>query len=528
MAIRKIKAKKKADELNNIKPGGTEWPKSSTGQYTLVLSTHPMDVVLKSTTRSWAGQSCENYGGLYKNGPFSDVMWGNCIAYVFTADGVPEGWPDVFDNTLRSRTLLRWGDADNQEGNHKVGIEARMYPAGPEWSEAIATAIVMILHDAGLFDYKRLTTPYIYRGWGDTQGAGNCHLNYRGHGFAFEGRTIKVEDSGIAIEMALASSPAISYSDMMRLSRMRTDVRVKRELAQNPSLFMTLEALGRLVRSKDLEITKFIASSPLVPPELLINLAANAPYFESDYLSRDENSLPRIITSHINCPLEAHEILRDTHPGYGDLSFDDVHYYGLANDASFMCPAPLGLMDELVANARYPLKKKTKAVLRSRANYIQYSKIASNLVMAPNMSKYHYRQMVEQILGFISKANLQGGTHSGFLKGLISQREGEFTGSKQTINVYTAVNNLIKRVGISFCMPFGPNEWGFNDTIGGITVGMGGIESEWKERYLEMDRQYVEVIDIIMGIVGPAIMNPSELFNGHNLFFETLRKSGLC
>ena len=535
--IRKIADKKKQDELNAIKPGGPEWPESATGNYTLVLSNDPRDVVLKSTTRFWASSSCENYSGMYKNGPFSDVKYGNCIAYVFNSTEPSEGWPLVFDSKLRARTLLRWGDGDNKSGNPMVGMEHRMYPANEEWVVNIATAIIMIINDAGLFNYKTLKTPYVYKGWGDTQGTNNTQLTYRTEGFTFAGKKINIEESALSIELAIASSPSISYSDMMRLSRMRTDVRVKRELAQNPSVFMHLEALGRLIKTDDLQIIQFLASSPMVPPELLISFAEKSPIWEADYISPAATSLPCIITSHYNCPLEAHQILRDTHPGYGEFTFDDIHYFGLNRASDFMCPAPPELMDDMLEDVRFALKNpKIKLKVAGRVKWhSKYIKMVTNLLMAPYLSNYHYHKLLTQIHEFLSRARLrqvirpkEGETKEmttlkGFADARWKYRSDPSSVSGNLAAMFSALETLSKRVGTSFCIPLtSKSDWGFNQEIGGVAIGMGGIAENWKPQFAKNERQNVKNMKVVLTIC-PEILWYDDYFNGHIFFFETVR-----
>lgn len=341
--IRKLKHDKNAQKkLHLLKPGGPEWPLSAAGNYSLVISNDPFLVATKSTGRVWAGQSCENYDGAYSQGPFSDIRFGNCIVYIFESRKPDEGWPILFnDKQLKGRTLLRWGLRDNIEGEYGVGVERRVYPSNKKWGIPMATAIGMILQEKGLLNYKKCITPYRYRGWSDTMGTNNVQISYAG--LRMEGKKINLQKLVFAPELNLAGSPTISYSDLHRLSRASMDIRVKRELAQNPSIWQFPEVVGRLVRLKDDIILRQLVYQPIANGHALDTIAKMLPSINKDYWSNDTSILEGIIKHHNTLP-ETHLWLVDNHPGWGEnTSFMDWAYLDQP-----MCYAPPILLDSVL------------------------------------------------------------------------------------------------------------------------------------------------------------------------------------
>ena len=275
--IRKMGHDKSAkNHLNRIKPNGPDWPTSAAGNYYIVISNDPMLVVTKSTGRTWSNQSCESYNGAHPEGPFSDVKWGNCVVYVFKDDKPSKGWPIIYNETkLKGRTLLRWGLKDNVKGSWGVGVERRVYPSNKTWGLPVATAIGMILTDKGLMNYKKCRTPYKYGGWSDTMRGSHRNIVYQG--FTMEGQNIDIEQMVFAPELNLAGSPTISYADLHRLSRASMDIRIKRVLGQNPSIWQFPEVVSRLIRTGDEEVINQLVHHSIAHPAALDSIAKKLP-----------------------------------------------------------------------------------------------------------------------------------------------------------------------------------------------------------------------------------------------------------
>ncbi len=349
--IRKLKHDKSAQQkLNLLKPGGPDWPLSAAGNYYLVISNDPFLVATKSTGRTWARQSCENYNGAYSRGPFSDIRYGNCIVYIFESETINEGWPILFDEaTLKGRTLLRWGLKNNKEGQFGVGVERRVYPSNKKWGIPMATAIGMILQEKGLLDYKKCITPYNYGGWSDTMGNSGVKISYSG--LKMEGKKIDLQQLVFGPELNLAGSPTISYSDLHRLSRASMDIRIKRELAQNPSIWQFPEVIGRLVRLKDETIIRQLVYHSIANGVALDSIAKMLPSLKKDYWTKNTSILEGIIGHHNTLP-ETHQWLVENHPGWGDtLSFLEWAYMSRP-----MCFAPPKILDLVLSNFEAEVK----------------------------------------------------------------------------------------------------------------------------------------------------------------------------
>ena len=532
--IRKVKNKQLRDELNTIKPGASEWPESASGIYTIVITNEPVSVATKSTGRPWATSSCEDMNACHYEGPFSDIEWGNCIAYVFNGDKLPEGFPETYDATLQGRTLLRWGL--NREGVVKVGLERRLYPSRPRFGSQMAQAIIMILNDNNVLA-KKITTPYAYRGWGDTQGGSNRKLTYSMEGFRFEGQEIDIESNVLGLELARASSPVISYSDVLRLSRTRNDIRVRRQLAQNPSIFLNLEAVSRLLRVKDLSITKFIAESKMAEGELLLSIAKEAGskdivtgayYF--DYLDPSITSLVSILIKNPNTPLEAHQLLREQHPGYGRLSFDAVQYAGAFGNMiiePFMCPAPAEIMGDVIDGLDFVLKGDVKANWfdnrgrmvtedmtpigggaknPSQIKWAFYAKMVSHLLYAPNMNLYNYKKLIRKFKSFLSRRPT--------IQKIMNEN----------LMIHDAIKETIKNIGMSYCIPLTTvKDWGFQlNPYEGMTISTGYTIERWKEIATQFDRQNPDILRDVLELCNDELLIDYE-GSKRGMLFENLR-----
>lgn len=566
--IRKVKEDRVKNELNEIRPNGPKWPRSASGNYTVVISNGACALATKSTGRPWAQSSCERMNGPYPRGPYSDIKYGNCIAYIFEGDKVPEGFPSVYDDTLLGRTLMRWGNAD-QTDRVVVGLENRIYPSDRDRGPKLAHAIMLILQDNGMLDYTTCTTPYNYMGWGDTQGGHNKRLTYRLDTLKVEGKKINIEDSLIGIELALASSPTISYSDVMRLSRSSNDVRVRRQLAQNPSVFLNMEALERLLRSRDLEITKFIASSAMAEPELLMAIAQQVyeddivtKEYYYDVMSKSPNSLISTILKNPNTPPEAHRYLLDNHPGYDygwelkhahpfigknwDFMYVLMHYFGydgmgyfIGRD-TFMCPAPAEMMEELIDFSSLILKEPkgyfamsenrimygNSDIVKSRRKinlerdsmsaepmaFAFYSQMMTYLLYAPHLNLYNYKKIIETYYDKIRRRS----------KTLLAE-EGQ-----TVFNTLTYIKKMLNNIVISFAVPMGEvDDWGFkNNPYSGLVIPSGYVGKEWKLIATNFERQHEDILHTIFSNQNNYMkfFNETESLWIGSLIMENIRK----
>ena len=467
--VRKMKHDKTALELlNRIRPNGPDWDESAGGNYYLVISNNPIDVATKSTGRTWASTSCENYNGAHNEGPFSDIKYGNCIVYIFTDDGKCEGWPYLFDTKkLKGRTLLRWGLKDNQEGQYAVGVERRVYPSNKTWGIPVATSIGMILNDLGFMNYKRCRTPYIYDGWSDTARGAHKHIVYEG--FTMEGEKIDIQEMVYGPELNLAGSPTISYSDLHRLSRASMPIGIKRVLGQNPSVWQFPEVIGRLIRTKDLETITQLTFHSEAHPAALDSIAKILPEVSPDDWNSPRGRLWRGIIQHPNTKAETHQWIIENSP------LDNIllnAYLGVLNlyDAgrvdiysqNYLCCAPPQILDKLTSTQMLKLCHETF----TKDGTGQYNGWITCLMNAPYLSPSQY----QKILRFIN-SNYQ--------------------------DIYGASALLSMAIPVSK-----PDDWGLmggvddfalpnSFAVSGFTLSTSGlvpIDPLWKEKY-SFDRQ---------------------------------------
>ena len=572
--IRMVKEERAKNELNEIRPKGPMWPQSASGIYTVVISNGACAVATKSTGRPWSSSSCERMNGPYPQGPYSDINWGNCIAYIFEGDKVPNGFPQTYDSTLLGRTLMRWGNAD-QTDRVAVGLENRIYPSDRDRGPKLAQAIMLILRDNGLLDYKKVTTPYRYKGWGDTQGTNNQQLTYSLRGMRVEGKEVSLEEGVIGIELALASSPTISYSDVLRLSRVRNDIRVRRQLAQNPSIFLNLDAVQRLLRSRDVEITKFIASSIMAEPELLMSIATQV--YEKDVVTGDyyydvmntrTHSVINTILNNPNTPSEAHDYLFQNHPGYianfqgspindWEMEYKGsktkpiyalIHYLGwdpatksIGIARKFMCPAPTSLLGELIDMAHH-ISFNTKG----NFSIMEYPEEGNNRIYYGGDDIGRLRRDVDNprlLRAEIKNEKLDLAFYSQILSYLLYAPHMNLYNYKKIIRDYmsvlkrrqrtlfkedildimpvtmTKVEQMITNIWVSFSIPMTEvDDWGFRagQDLTKIIIPTSIVGEGWRTITTNFDRQQVGVLEELLDINTDAFVGSivgERLFN---------------
>ena len=211
----------------------TRFPKRGKSEKTkIVITDDPVDVLRKSSSRSWAHQSCERLGAGFDDGPFSDIEYRNAVAYLYTGDNAePAG-----------RVMLRWCLAD---GRVDVGVEPVMYPRDQPFFFDFYDALGGILEEHGYGDYKKCKTPYEYKGYSDqTRGRGKIEYLRTGS----RGLVDYARDPNLAINVAktLARSP---------------DGDVRATLAENHSICQWPEVIKLLAADTDPQIVEHVIST---------------------------------------------------------------------------------------------------------------------------------------------------------------------------------------------------------------------------------------------------------------------------
>jgi|TARA_Y100000034_G_scaffold123810_1_gene171134 hypothetical protein len=202
--------KQSPDVRKKIQKLMTQYPsKHASESARIFISDDPVDILRKSSSRSWVEQSCERIGGEFDMGPFSDIANNNAIAYFFFGNNKePSG-----------RFMLRWCEDGNGEVN--VGIEPTMYPSGQSFSWTFYDELSKIIKRRGFGKYEECITPYEYGGYSDQMGEGHTKINYKSPG-----------ETGL---MAYASDPNIARN-VARVLLTAGNPAVRAALAENPGV----------------------------------------------------------------------------------------------------------------------------------------------------------------------------------------------------------------------------------------------------------------------------------------------------
>lgn len=126
----------------------------------MVITTEPIEVLMKSLGRRWVSQSCERLdpSQACKMGPFGDIETASAIV-LFYRNG---------ENEPFARTMIRW--CETPDGIRDIGIEPKFYPL-PGTSmrdfdvDYLYKKLVEILEKAGFCKYEVCRTPYRVKGY---------------------------------------------------------------------------------------------------------------------------------------------------------------------------------------------------------------------------------------------------------------------------------------------------------------------------------------------------------------------------
>ena len=243
---------------------GILFPKSGAGDYIFHITNDPIQVLTKSTNRTWGGESCEKLSSSYSsNGPFSDVEWGNGIGFLYESkDLINEAGELVVDeNTMKiclGRFMFRWGIGKDSNGNDmgaRIGVEKSVYgrnigswngTKGPSWRLPVSSCVANLLANEGLWDFHTINTPYVYKGYSDEMGTSNTRINYSRRVF---GQSIG--DSQIAggeEDIDYSNPDLYTFQTLRDLIQSTTDERVLVGLAENPMVWSSSRIMSRMNR----------------------------------------------------------------------------------------------------------------------------------------------------------------------------------------------------------------------------------------------------------------------------------------
>jgi 3-methyladenine DNA glycosylase AlkC len=223
--LRRVKLSRLLEDAPpEVKKLVTQFPVRAQEQKTrIVITTDPLEVLRKSSTRSWAEESCERIGGNFDAGPFSDIANNNAIAYVFFGD----------NKEPSARVMMRWCERD--KGKTDIGIEPIMYPRGRPYQFIIYDAISQILEQKGFGDYDECITPYVYEGYSDEMGRGHTKIKYK--------------RPGMDNLIKYASDPNISRN--VALIILEGSLPMRSALAENPGVCRHEEVVERILDKED-------------------------------------------------------------------------------------------------------------------------------------------------------------------------------------------------------------------------------------------------------------------------------------
>jgi len=223
--LRRVKLSRLLEDAPpEVKKLVTQFPVRHQEQKTrIVITTDPLEVLRKSSTRSWAEESCERIGGNYDRGAFSDIANNNAIAYIYLGD----------NKEPSARVMMRWCESD--KGKPDIGIEPIMYPRGRPYQFIIYDALSQILKEKGFGDYDECITPYAYEGYSDEMGGGDVQIRYK---------TIGADNL-----IRYASDPNISRN--VALTLLEGSLPVRSALAENKGVCKYEEVVKRILNKEN-------------------------------------------------------------------------------------------------------------------------------------------------------------------------------------------------------------------------------------------------------------------------------------
>ena len=482
--IKRMKHDKKAYHfLNQHKPGGPLWPEMAGTDYYLVISNDPFMNMTKSSGRFWEQNSCERYDSYdwtYAKGPMTDVLYGNCVVFAFEGGKLPEGWPQIQPTNRTSsaakttpgggilgRQNIKWGYKENVNGDIGIGLDPTLYPRGGAIDKLLTKALATILSTTQYFNYKQMRTPYYYDGHCDV-GSGTGNLTYSpGNGCLTDIKAPKVNP-----DIIMASNENIGYVAFERLTRPIIGNNVKMILSQNPNIWAIAgneTGIGRLIRTKDLNIIRFLVASETADPHALLGIVNIIPEVDptwQDITAR--SSLPFLIANHQNSTPEVHKRLLELHPGYifEGKSYDaiEVLYGGIGHNNTsnmpYVCNGDSATIQKLLKKIRTK-GKKNKTIL------------SKSLLFAPYADEEDYLKALQ---------NIQ--------EGIELLRRGNSFQEKLSVKIE-------EEVALSYALPITYSEsWAFDDNPFGLPFS---ISNERDFGYL-IDRQFLKATEYVMNI----------------------------
>ena len=498
--IKKMKHDKVAYEyLHQHKPGGPLWPDVASGEYCLVISNDPFLNLTKSSGRHWANSSCERLSTSsfqYSQGGISDTKYGNCIAFAFDASTVNEEWPEKQPkkDIILGRQNLKWGYKENKEGVIGIGLDPMFYPraGGSRWAKLLNRALALIIDSHGYLDYTSLKTPYRYEGHCDV-GSGIGLLTYTAGTTCYTNIKQDVVDPNLLV----AANRLINSHQFERLSRPLSSLDVKMLLAQNPNIWALPNrevGIGRLIRLKNLELTKFLVQHETADPSALLGILEILPELDPDYDNAEKRtSLTFLICNHYNATSEIHNKILEIIPTMKlegkRVDTIDVLFGGLGNRGNV---DPLTTHSPYVNYGDLTILKETIKRAKRKKIIINKLSLARSILYAPSADNEVYREALKIIRNNIRKVG------------------DDF------------INRIALEVLLSFSFPLNvKGSWCFNQKPYGLDFDI----SLYKRRIYEIDRQSENVLNDVMYVLSLPFITENNNNILRKILIENLRDS---
>ena len=318
--------------MTSHQPTGPKFPKSTKGNYILVITNRPSSLLRLTEGTPWATQgACTHWAGTagpqhpdYGGGVsgwtgWTDIKHMNLIAFIFSnGDGqnipsdlqdINSDWPIVYDDTLVARCCLRWGyvsktqskdslfkeiKRDDYDDSRPIGFSIEPW-RGMSKHNGIKPitigAILEVLDSANLSErnWKSLVSPHRFQGATDRSKPPNASGGVTGpYGNQYvdakksviDGYYLDEKVDVFAEQKSIATSNTLSIGDAKGLAKRRTPVEIRNLLAQNPRIWLYPSAVEELIRMKNYDTNMILLGSPLCNTNYIFEIFNSLSFFD--------------------------------------------------------------------------------------------------------------------------------------------------------------------------------------------------------------------------------------------------------
>jgi hypothetical protein len=336
--IRKFKVKSNPelmeifDWMISHQPTGPKFPKSTNGNYILVITNRPSSLLRLTEGTPWATQGActawsgsagpqhPDYGGGVSGWTgWTDIKHMNLIAFIFSnGDGknqpsdlqdINSDWPIVYDDTLVARSCLRWGyvsktqskdslfkeiKRDDYDDSRPIGFSIEPWRGMSKHKDIkpiTIGAILEVLDSANLSErnWKSLVSPHRFQGATDRSKPPNASGGVTGpYGNQYadakksviDGYYLDEKVDVFAEQKSIATSNTLSIGDAKGLAKRRIPVEIRNLLAQNPRIWLYPSAVEELIRMKNYDTNMILLGSPLCNTNYIFEIFNSLSFFD--------------------------------------------------------------------------------------------------------------------------------------------------------------------------------------------------------------------------------------------------------